>query len=137
MTTLFDGGCMCGAIRYRCDAAPQTTYYCHCEDCRRGSGSAFHVGIGVPKDAVKLLQGTPKSFRKVADSGNGITREFCSTCGTPLFTFPDVLPDIVMIKAGSVDEPDKFEPNIEIWTDSKVAWAQIRPEIQSYPRGRT
>jgi hypothetical protein len=136
MQTPFEGGCMCGEVRYRCEAEPGMTYYCHCEDCRRGSGSAFHVGLGVSKDAVTVLKGEPKSFRKEADSGRGITRVFCPTCGSPLFTYPDVWPDIVMIKAGSVDEPELFEPNIEIYTDSKVSWAQISPTVESYPKGR-
>ena len=132
----FEGGCMCGEVRYQCSSAPETTYYCHCEDCRRGSGSAFHVGIGVSKDAVKLLKGEPKSFRKVGDAGRGITRAFCPNCGSPLFTYPDVRPHMVMIKAGSVDEPEMFEPDEEIWTDSKVSWAQISQSVRSYPKGR-
>ena len=136
MAAEFAGGCMCGEIRYSCKAEPKTVYYCHCEDCRRGSGSAFHVGVGVLKEALTILQGSPKSFRKTADSGNGITRQFCPNCGSPLFTFPDVLPHIVMIKAGSLDEPERFRPDTEIFTDNKVSWAEIGSDIQSYSKGR-
>lgn len=135
MLAPFDGGCMCGDVRYRCRSDPKMVYYCYCEDCRRGSGSAFHVGIGVPRDSVSILQGEPKSWRKVADSGNGIRRVFCSNCGSPLFIYPDMRPEIVMIKAGSLDEPSDLEPTTEIWTQSKVPWAAVKPGIRSLEKG--
>lgn len=135
MEAPFDGGCMCGDVRYRCATAPKMVYYCHCKDCRRGSGSAFHVGVGVYKDAVTVTKGSPSSFRKVSDNGNGITRVFCPRCGSPLFTYLDTAPDIVMVKAGSIDEPGELQPTMEIYTDSKVPWARIAPQTDSYANG--
>ena len=80
------GGCRCGDIRYETSGEPQVVYYCHCRDCQRSTGSAFHVGLVMKQDQVAMLSGKPKGHTTTSDSGHEMTREFCSNCGSPLFT---------------------------------------------------
>ena len=136
MRTPFTGGCLCGAIRYRCTAEPMTVYYCHCSDCRRSNGSAFHVGVAVARASFEISKGAAKAWSKAADSGIIVTREFCADCGTPLFIRVETKPDRVLVHAGSLDDPSELEPSVEIWTDSKVPWAAPRPGIERFARGR-
>ena len=136
MRTPFTGGCLCGAIRYRCTAEPEMVYYCHCADCRRSNGSAFHVGLAVARASFEISQGAPKGWSKAADSGRTITREFCADCGTPLFIRVDTAPGTIYATAGSLYDPSELEPSMEFWTDSKVPWAAPRPGIERFARGR-
>jgi hypothetical protein len=136
MRTPFTGGCLCGAIRYRCTAEPERVYYCHCADCRRGNGSAFHVGLVVTQESFEITQGAPKSWSKTADSGRTITRQFCADCGTPMVIRVEATPATVYVKAGSLDDPSEVEPSMEIWTDSRVPWAEPGPGIERFKRGR-
>ncbi|MHC4152933.1 MAG: GFA family protein, partial [Planctomycetota bacterium] len=70
-----------------------------------------------------------------ADSGRKITRQFCPECGSPLFTRAEVCPDLVFIKAGSLDEPELIEPSYQTWTEREVPWAHINPALPAYPKG--
>ena len=136
MKVPFTGGCLCGEIRYEVIVAPENEIYCHCSDCRRASGTANHPGIGVPNEGFRLTRGEPKIFTVKADSGRDLPRAFCGTCGTGLYSILNRRPS-VSIKAGTLDEPSQFRPDIEIWTSSKVEWADLPGDLKSYPEGLT
>ena len=104
------GGCMCGAIRYVLKEAPEVVYYCHCNDCKRSTGSAFHVGLVMRTDRVEIVDDILKEYMKLSDSGNHMTRLFCSKCGSPLFTKDSAVPGkIPVIKAEGLDQPEKIQ----------------------------
>ena len=102
---ILSGGCACGAIRYTCTANPLFSLNCHCRDCQRESGSAFVPVLAVPKAAFGITQGSVRYFKLTADSGHATARAFCGDCGSPLFGLPGSAPEIVTIRAGSLDEP--------------------------------
>jgi hypothetical protein len=131
------GGCLCGAVRYAYRGVVGAAGYCHCSDCRHVSGSAFGVSVRVAAAGFEITTGTPKGFTKAGDSGRPVTRYFCAECGSPLFTRPPLHPDVVFIKAGSLDNPDLVKPDRQAWTASRVAWAEIDQGIVSFERGRT
>jgi len=131
------GGCLCGYVRYELTLQPEGATYCHCDDCRRTTGSAFNVGVRVRGAGLAILSGKVKAYTKTADSGNLITREFCPECGSPLFTRSPTYPDYVFIKAGSLDDPTVVVPKDQIWTSKKVPWAQIGPSLPSFLENRT
>ena len=135
MTERLTGGCLCGALRYECNGEPKEVTYCHCTDCQKTTGSAFCVGVAVDTDALKILSGSIKGYTKTADSGNPITRQFCPECGSPLFTRAAVLPHLVWIKAGSLDEPELVKPTHQTWTDYAVPWAYIDADLPGYAKG--
>lgn len=136
MTQTVTGGYLCGAVRYEVSGEIGPAGYCHCEDCRRVSGSAFGVSVRVPASAFRIVAGVPRSLTKAGDSGRLVARHFCGDCGSPLFTLPPLHPDDVFIEAGSLDDPTVVRPNRQAWTRSRVEWAEIDPAITSYETNR-
>ncbi len=136
MSETLTGGCLCGAVRYAYEGELGTAGYCHCEDCRRVSGSAFGVSLSVTASGFRITQGMPKGFTKAGDSGRPVTRYFCADCGSPLYTQPPLHPDRLFIKAGSLDDPAIVTPVRQAWTRSRVDWAEIDPAIESFERSR-
>lgn len=107
------GGCACTAIHYSCSGEPLFSLNCHCRDCQRESGSAFVPVLAVPKSAFSVTRGNPRYFTVTADSGHATTRAFCGDCGSALFGLPSSAPEIVTIRAGSLDDPSTFRPGTE------------------------
>ena len=104
MAQKLSGGCACGAIRYECEAAPVMMVNCHCRDCQRANGAAYAAVLAVPLAALRL-QGEPRYHRVIAASGKGIERGFCPNCGSQLMVKLDLLPDMIELHAGSLDDP--------------------------------
>ena len=129
------GRCLCGAVRFECEK-PGPAGYCHCEDCRRCTGSAFNVSVRCGASNFRVLTGELGSFTKRGDSGCELTRHFCQSCGSPLFTSSPRDPSVVYVKAGGLDDPDAVRPALQAWTRSKVTWADIHPKIDSFEKGR-
>ena len=127
------GRCLCGAVTFETDSEPLGVTYCHCDDCRRATGSAFNVGVGVPASSFRL-KGETKGYESTNDEGHTKLREFCPNCGSQLFTR---YPDIVFIKAGTLDNADGLQPTREIWTEMAVPWAEIPDGLQRFPKGGT
>ena len=129
------GGCFCGSVRYALTAPPLEAYYCHCRDCQYFSGSPFHVLGVVAQDSIALTSGNLSKFTHQAQDGSGMKREFCKNCGTPLFVTSTRFQDIQMFTVNTLDDPGSVKPSFEIWTNSKISWANIEPGIKSFPRG--
>lgn len=129
------GGCLCGDVRYqyRGDVGPAA--YCHCDDCRRCTGSAFNVSVRLDLPLFTIVRGSPKGFTKVADSGNSLTRYFCTGCGSPIYTGSPQHPAVVYVKAGSIDDPALVKPTRQSWVRSAVSWGVITPELSSSEEG--
>lgn len=132
MTTHFTGGCMCGAIRYECSAAPIVTGNCHCRDCQQATGSAFAPAILVPSSAVTIT-GDVKYYDVKGDSGGIVSRGFCPNCGSRLFAKPPI-PDVMGIMAGSLDDPSWFKPTMDFYTTSAQPWDYMNPELPKFPK---
>lgn len=136
METMLRGGCMCGAVRYECTGDPGNASYCHCDDCKRATGGPYTVGVLVRNADLRILSGQVKGYTTLADSGRNITREFCPNCGSPLFTRAEKCPDLVFLKAGSLDEPELVKPTCQTWTKRAVPWATIDETLPTYPESR-
>ncbi len=126
---MFSGGCACGVIRYECTAEPLFSVNCHCRDCQRETGSAFAPVLAVPAAAFALTRGSPAYFDVTSDSGKTTRRAFCAACGSPLFGEPGSRPDIVTIRAGSLDDPGGFRPSRDIFTARAQPWDYMNPEL--------
>ncbi len=121
MSEPFTGGCLCGAVRYAVSEGESKPYLCHCSDCRRYAGAAFHAAIVVAADTVRV-EGQPARSIATADSGRSIARYFCADCGGHLFTSPWPAVTRYSVKAGTMDDPASFRPEAEIWTKSRLDW---------------
>ncbi len=114
---------MCGKVTYSCSAEPLATALCHCTECQRQSGAAFSVNVAVPRAAFQLEGESLGEFRTIGtDSGSEVARMFCRDCGSPLASLPDGLPDMALIKAGTLDDRSWLEPQLQVWVGSAQPW---------------
>ena len=128
-----EGGCLCGKVRYSADAEPAFVGLCHCKNCQKGTGTAFSLVVGLPKPALNV-QGTVKTFTGRGDSGKETYRRFCPECGTGLIDEAEIMPEITMILAGTLDDASWIKPAMEIYTDSAQSWVQLGGERQRFPK---
>ena len=135
MSTSIHGRCLCGHVTYEYSGLVGPAGYCHCEDCRRCTGSAFNISVRFSLAEFRVTSGNPRAFTKRADSGNELTRHFCPECGSPIFTSAPRHPDDVYVKAGTLDDPTVVNPSHQSWVASAVAWSQIDPDLASFPKG--
>ena len=133
MASKVTGGCICGVVRYEYSAEPFFAGNCHCRDCQRASGGAGAAVFGVPKAALKIT-GPVKYHEVTGDSGQGIRREFCPTCGARLVSFPSSNPDLATVAAGSLDDPSLYKPQVDIYTSSAQPWDVMDPKLPKFPK---
>jgi hypothetical protein len=117
-----EGGCLCGAVRYRLKEAPQATAVCHCKHCQKQSGSLFSFNLFLAEDDYEQ-RGATMVFEDKGDSGEPSYRHFCGNCGSPILTTVSTMPGQVLIKAGTLDDLERLPPpQVEIYTDRAVEW---------------
>src|SRR5262249_19124332 len=133
MEARLTGGCMCGAVRYECSATPALAVNCHCRDCQRVTGSAYSPMLFVPHSAVTIT-GKVQYYDVKGESGNRVRRGFCPTCGARLLGQPVVLPDLVGIRVGSLDDPSGYQPEMDVYTASAQPWDYMNPEVPKFPK---
>jgi len=112
-----EGGCLCGAVRYRVEGEPRVVVHCHCRMCQKSSGAAFLTWATFAAPALRYTRGEPKSFH----SSDHAVREFCGACGSQL-VFRSDGKDSLDVTVGSFDAPDAFQPVGNIWVASRRAW---------------
>ena len=122
------GGCECGDIRYEFDADPLSCYTCHCTDCQIRSGSAFTTAMIIPLASLTVTKGEAKDWR----AKKGIFK-FCERCGAHLWAVPDVLPDVALIRVGTLDDAPWIAPVAHIWTDSALPWVELGGKLIRFP----
>ncbi len=98
-----DGTCHCGLISFTAQIDPSRVMVCHCSDCQVLSGSPFRTIVAAPIDTF-VLRGKPKSYLKVAESGNRRAQVFCPECATPLFATAPENATSVIIRLGCVKQ---------------------------------
>jgi hypothetical protein len=130
MSESYTGGCACGAIRYEISGEPVVMNDCQCRQCQRESGTGHASHLTFPSTTVKV-QGEAQHWDMVGDNGTVKTRAFCPTCGSPVYmTFPD-MPDFFVVRAGSLDDPDRYKPQMVFWSAGGYAWDHIDPALPS------
>lgn len=131
-----EGGCYCGNIRYTIDGDFVFRGECCCRECQYISGGNPNLVVGVPKAAFTYTRGTPKQFRR-QDLDNPVTREFCPDCGTHLLTRAPALPDILIVKVGTLDDPSLYGgPQYVIWTLDAQAFHLLPEGVPTFEKFR-
>ncbi|HUG23372.1 GFA family protein [Piscinibacter sp.] len=128
---VFDGGCLCGAVRYRAIGELLSSSVCHCRSCRRASGAPSVAWFVVRNTQFTVVSGQVSSFR----SSPPALRSFCGQCGTPLTYQHDDNPGTVDITTATLDDPELVPPTHEIWLSHRISWAASDPEVEHCPRG--
>ena len=115
------GGCYCGAVRFQTDRAPLSATNCHCANCRRAVGAQAVAWITVNRSNFRYVKGTPKRYQ----TDTGAWRTFCDACGTSLTYEIGSRPDEIDITTGSLDEPEKFPPTKDFFSDEGLSWVPL------------
>jgi hypothetical protein len=127
------GGCHCGALRYEALGEAITHALCHCSDCRRHAGAPMVGWAMFPETQVRITKGQTKTYQS-SEHGR---REFCPECGTGLFyKNAEILPDIIDIQTGTLDEPNQIPARCHIQTAERLVWmseVNSLPEFERYP----
>jgi hypothetical protein len=129
-----DGGCTCGAVRYRMTSPPLFVHCCHCRWCQRESGAAFALNALIEADRVVLLQGEPEIVTIPTPSGKGQKIARCPHCRIALWSNYAGAGDAVrFVRVGTLDQPDLLPPDIHIYTVSKQPWVILPPGVPAVP----
>jgi len=129
------GGCSCGAIRYEIAAFPLLLYTCNCTDCQTASGSAFALNMPVATKAFRILQGSPKAWRRPSPSGVNVASWFCDACGARLYGEREGRPETVNLRAGTLDDTRWLTPVAHLFTTSAQGWVQPAAGAECFERG--
>jgi hypothetical protein len=133
----FEGGCACGAVRYRVEAQPIMTFQCHCVDCQHASGGPFVAGALVPKTAFTFTKGSPTYYSTPSTRGGMHVRGFCASCGSRLTGGErDVPTPFVGVVVSSLDDRSWFKPQMHFFVSQKQTWDVINdaaPQYDLYP----
>jgi hypothetical protein len=121
-------------VRYEVDGDLPPIQVCHCGDCRKAQGSAFATNLPVPTADFRLLSGADRL--KAYESSPGKERVFCADCGSPIFSRLKARPDVVRLRAGTLDEPVATEVGFHFHTASKAGWWPITDDKPQYPAER-
>ena len=124
-----DGACHCGAISFTAEVDPARVMVCHCTDCQVLSGAPFRAVVAAPIASFEV-RGQPKSYVKVAQSGNRRAQVFCPECGTPLYATAPENATSVVIRLGCVTQRALLKPVVQIWEHSALPWL---PELHGIP----
>jgi hypothetical protein len=136
MSKPLNGGCLCGAVRYTVTAPLTSVVACHCTHCRKISGAGSSHNVIVPTSAVTFTGAKVKRYQDKADSGNVLFRHFCGECGSSLYSQREKMPEMIVLKAGTLDDATGLKLVMNIWTDSALPWMHLDPAIDRHPKNR-
>lgn len=127
-----EGGCACGAVRYRLESAPMIVHCCHCLDCQRQTGSAFALNALIEGDRVTLLSGAPEPVEVPTDSGRPHDIYRCPRCQTALWSDYGRRGWLKFLRVGTLDQPAALAPGVHIYTRSKQPWVRLPEDVPAF-----
>ena len=131
MSSETEGGCLCGSVRYKINADPLMTVFCHCRDCQRTSGAPLMASMMFPQTHV-AIEGALNTFASIADSGSKVERGFCPKCGSHILAQSSGYPDSVVIAAGSLDDPASFKAGLAVYCQSAMHGVSVPDDIPQF-----
>jgi hypothetical protein len=130
--TELEGGCACGAVRYRLGASPLFVHCCHCRDCQRQTGSAFVLNALIETDRIALRQGDPAPVAVPTDSGRPHRIFRCRDCRTAVWSEYGGVEKLRFVRVGTLDDPAALPPDVHIYTRSKLPWVSLPPGAPAF-----
>lgn len=126
--THYEGGCLCGKVRFRVTAPPLDTGYCHCRMCQRNSGAPVVAWAIFPAASFSWVAGEPGTYASSAPA----KRNFCATCGSYLVFTSNLFPGEVSVNTASFDDPNAFPPRKHIFSESRIKWFHTADELPRF-----
>jgi len=130
---MLHGSCLCGTVKYEVRGEPLGMYYCHCETCRKATGTSFATNIAVATDAFVITSG--RQLLKPYESSPKKFRYFCSACGSPIYSQAEASSQMISLRCGTLDEDPKLRPTVHFYAASKAPWFEIRDGVPEKPQG--
>jgi hypothetical protein len=131
MSVQREGGCACGAVRYRLTSDPLFVHCCHCLNCQRQTGSAFVINLLIEADRVELLSGDPQPIDAPRDDGSSQTIWRCPTCQIAVYS-QYTRPEVRFVRGGTLDDPASVAPDVHIFTRSKLPWVTLPDSVPAF-----
>lgn len=131
MTDTLSGSCLCGSVNYEISETPIAMGKCHCRDCQKATGSAYFPYILVDPDTLKT-EGETKTYTIKGNSGQDVDRLFCPSCGTYMFGKPHVLGGLRTVSGATLDKPEDYKPDADIWIENLQAWDCLDPNTAKF-----
>jgi hypothetical protein len=133
-SAVVEGGCTCRAVRYRMTSRPMFVHCCHCRWCQRESGAAFALNALIEADRVELLQGEVEVVATPSNSGKGQKIARCPKCHVALWSnYAGAGDALRFVRVGTLDDPDRYPPDIHIFTASRQPWVVLPPTMTAVP----
>lgn len=129
--TTLEGGCLCGAVRYRSSGTPFAAEYCHCRMCQKGAGAVVVCWMDFRAEQLSWTAGKPAEYQSSAT----VWRGFCAGCGSTLSFRDNRHPEYITLSIASLDEPGSVRPSYHIYTDSQVDWLIIDDDCKRFAQG--
>ncbi len=117
-----DGSCHCQRIKFKAEVDTSKVSICHCTDCQTMTGAPFRVIVPVAKENFKLLQGQPKTYLKIAESGNRRIQAFCPDCGASIYATSEFNQEVFGLRVGTLSQKAVLVPTKQIWYRSALPW---------------
>jgi hypothetical protein len=128
---LYQGGCLCGAVRYEARGVARYLCFCHCVSCRRAAGAAVVPWATFARAQLRVTRGALTEYRSSA----AVLRGFCAACGTSLTFSNETRPQDIDLTLASLDEPQELAPAMHVWVQDKLPWLCIADGLPQYPAG--
>ena len=130
-----EGGCSCGAVRYRVTRAPLIVHGCHCTWCQRETGGAFAINAMVEAAHVEVLSGEPVTVDTASASGKGQKIVRCPTCHVAVWShYSGAGEKVCFVRVGTLDAPHGLQPDIHIFTSTKLPWLPLPEGVPAVTR---
>ena len=123
--------CCCGSLRAEATREPAFLGACHCTECQRRTGSAFGVGTYFPKEQVHT-EGPSKVYVRGSDSGRKIEFHFCPDCGSTVFWYGELFPDLIGIAFGAFADPSTPWPTLSVWETTRHPWVSFDHQLDRF-----
>ena len=120
-----EGGCLCGAIRYRVSGEPAAATLCHCGSCRRASGGTNVAWAVFDADQFEWLNGSPTAY----SSSPGLEWLFCGYCGSLVGYRRASRANHMDVTTATLDDPGRYPPSVEIWLEQRIEWETLHPDL--------
>jgi hypothetical protein len=117
------GGCLCGGVRFEVTEPLVSSSYCHCTRCQRRTGTAASAGARVAPGSLRVLRG--EKLVASYDPQGGFLKEFCSACGSALWSRDPENPEVMSVRLGAFDGDPGVRPSYRVHVDSAAVWEPI------------
>jgi hypothetical protein len=125
----FEGGCLCGSVRFRVSGVGTNRAYCHCRSCRLASGAPLVAWATFPASGLRLARGQLAQYR----SSEPVVRGFCATCGTAITYAHRARPGEVDVALATLDDASSLAPECHIWVSHKLPWVDLGDGLPQFP----